>query len=113
MSCLPTPDNHHHWGLAASRRRRLHAIPAQAVSAQAVTDDEDAPPTLTALCGVRRRMFHPGAVEGMGLRRGAPCRMRQRVPGGRGSPMNAARRPDSQREQHEHENLIEIEEMRD
>lgn len=92
MTAHPIPENAGHWWLVCGKSRRLHAIPATAVTAagmRTAIDDCRLIPARAA-CGLRRRWWMPGYFSRLGRRRCTPCSHALGLPPGYGTPANEA-----------------------
>ncbi|MDX3634304.1 hypothetical protein PV728_29385 [Streptomyces europaeiscabiei] len=92
MTAHPIPGNAGHWWLACGKWRRLHAIPGQAITPEAMRTSIDTacPLPARAACGMRRRWWMPGMFSRLGRRRCTPCCHALGIPTGYGTPVNEA-----------------------
>lgn len=90
MTAHPIPENAGHWWLCCGKWRRLHAIPAAAITSEQMRTaiDTNEPIHHRAACGLRRGWWMPGIGSRLGLRRCTPCCHALNVPPGNGTPVN-------------------------
>ncbi|WP_228916822.1 hypothetical protein [Streptomyces sp. DH20] len=96
MTAHPIEENHRHWWLVSGKWRRLHAVPAAAISPEQMrtaVDDARLLPARPA-CGMRRRWTMPGLFSRLGRRRCTPCCQALGIEPGYGTPANEASRKD-------------------
>ncbi|MFF9215588.1 hypothetical protein [Streptomyces viridosporus] len=90
MTAHPVPGNAGHWWLVAGKWRRLHAVPASAISTDVMREaiDWDLPLIRHAACALRRCWWMPGIASRFGLRRCTACCRALGIPPGHGTPAN-------------------------
>jgi hypothetical protein len=94
MTAHPIPENHGHWWLTCGKWRRLHAIPAAAISPGEMRDaiDDALPLVRRAACRMRRPWAMPGLGSRLAKQRCAACCRALGIPTGRGTPANETAR---------------------
>ncbi|MFE9935885.1 hypothetical protein [Streptomyces hirsutus] len=97
MTSHPIPENAGHWWLVSGKWRRLHAVPADAITPEQMRDaiDEARLFPARAACRMRRRTWTmPGLFSRLGRRRCTPCCTALGIPPGYGTPANENHRKD-------------------
>jgi hypothetical protein len=88
----PTSDNAGAWWLVCGKGRRLHGVPAAAISTEQMRDalDKAVPVTARAVCGLRRGWWMPGLFSRLARTRCTPCCRALGIEPGYGTPANEA-----------------------
>ena len=97
MSAHPIAENADHWWLVSGKWRRLHGIPAAAITPEEMRNAIDDGRLLPAraACGMRRRSWAmPGLFSRLGRRRCTPCCHALGIDPGYGTPANENHRKD-------------------
>lgn len=92
MTAHPIPENAGHWWLCCGKWRRLHAVPAAALTPDQMRDAIDAchPIRTRAACRLNRAWWMPGMGSRLGRRRCTACCQALGIPPGNGTPANEA-----------------------
>jgi hypothetical protein len=92
----PVEENAGCWWLVSGKWRRLHAVPAVAITEQEMRDaiDEGQLLLARAVCRMRRRWTMPGLFSRLGRRRCTPCCQALGIEPGYGTPANETARKD-------------------
>lgn len=90
MTSHPIDENRGCWWLVSGKERRLHAIPGDSITPDAMRDaiDEARPIPARAVCGLRRKWWMPGLFSRLGRQRCTPCSRTLGIPAGYGTPVN-------------------------